>query len=68
MNYYYCLKKNDKSCEKTMTGQTACETCQENKCKNCGRLNTSFCLKCENSGLTETMKERLREHLLKRRK
>lgn len=67
MNYFFCLKKNNENCEKTLTGQIACETCQENKCKNCGRINTSFCLTCENSGLTEVMKEKLREHLLRRR-
>lgn len=66
-NYFYCLKKNGEECTRTMTGQTACEICKENKCKSCGRANTKFCLECENSGLSETMKEKLQESFLKRR-
>lgn len=56
MNSFYCIKNHSEYCIKTLAGQTACNICEHNKCKNCGRVNTKFCLTCEKSGLTENMK------------
>lgn len=67
MNYFFCLRKSDDNCPKTLLGQIACETCQENKCKNCGRLNTNFCLKCEKNTLSDEMKQKLKDEFLRRR-
>lgn len=47
-NHFTCLLDNGLKCPRNFFNQPMCDGCSHmNKCENCGKKNTSFCLHCD---------------------